>query len=358
MLAPLTCGVVLLISGATKVGRPAATRDAFIAMGVPQAPPLRDPGHLTPVRRDRPRRAPAGHLVVAAGGRRGRDDGAVRGVLGARAPGAAAWRGGRLRLLRSPRRRPGLGDDAGAQLPAGGARRPCHGLRSRRFRCAARAARLRDRGLVVARPHGCGGGHGGAGGGAAPSRSRRSTTTTCSTTTASRSPSPYWRTRPAPAPRCGSWPAERPQLLVFLSSTCGACETVALRAARLDVSRLGPVEVSTVFTEPLGRVFPRRCGPNGIPAWFDVESGATDTFAHGRPSAVLLGADGALAGGPVAGANDVATFVEDIVAELDAAPELPGGTAAPGAGEPPPSAPRPRRARCHGHGSDDGHGHA
>ena len=36
MLAPLTCGVVLLISGGTKAGKRAATRDAFIAMGVPK----------------------------------------------------------------------------------------------------------------------------------------------------------------------------------------------------------------------------------------------------------------------------------------------------------------------------------
>jgi hypothetical protein len=123
------------------------------------------------------------------------------------------------------------------------------------------------------------------------------------------------------------------------------------------VSRLGPVEVSTVFTEPLDSL-PETMLANGIPAWFDIESGATGTFANGRPSAVLLGADGSLAGGPVLGASDVAMFVDDIVAELDAAPELP---------EAPPLL-EPAAAfvgshdhgehDAHGHGSDDGHGHA
>ena len=37
MLAPLTCAVVMLISGVAKVGRPTATRDAFLSMGVPRA---------------------------------------------------------------------------------------------------------------------------------------------------------------------------------------------------------------------------------------------------------------------------------------------------------------------------------
>ena len=43
-------------------------------------------------------------------------------------------------------------------------------------------------------------------------------------------------------------------------------------------------------------------------------------FGAGRPSAVLLGADGLLAGGPVAGARAVGEFVEDILAELEGAP--------------------------------------
>ena len=115
--------------------------------------------------------------------------------------------------------------------------------------------------------------------------------------------------------------AERPQLLLFLSTYCWACESVAEKAPAW-VSQLGPVEISIVFTEPLERV-PANMRPDGVPTWSDVEEGATQTFASGRPSAVLLGADGALAGGPVTGADAVATFVEEIVTELTSARDLP-----------------------------------
>ena len=275
MLAPLTCGVVLLISGVAKVGDPTATRDAFMSMGVPQA--LRSETLVTPLPYVE---IALGVLLLvtwslAPGGRRGRDDGAVRGVLGARAPRAAARRGGRLRVLRSPGRRPGLGHDAGAQLLPGGARRPRHGLRSRRFGCAARRCATSgptDWWWLAA--HGRGGGHGRARGGAAPPRGRRSPTTTCSTTSASPSPSPCWRTSPGPAPRCGSWPAERPQLLVFLSSTAGrarrsprSCPTGSRISARSRSRRCSPSP---------SRASRTRCGPSGSPAWFDVEHGATD----------------------------------------------------------------------------------
>jgi hypothetical protein len=39
-------------------------------------------------------------------------------------------------------------------------------------------------------------------------------------------------------------------------------------------------------------------------------------FSVGAPAAVLLGADGYLAGGPVAGEDDVAAFVEDVFGVL------------------------------------------
>jgi len=39
-------------------------------------------------------------------------------------------------------------------------------------------------------------------------------------------------------------------------------------------------------------------------------------FSAGTPSAVLLGADGYLAGGPVAGEDAVAEFVEDVLSVL------------------------------------------
>ena len=147
--------------------------------------------------------------------------------------------------------------------------------------------------------------------------------------------------------------ATRPQLLFFLSSSCWACETVAEQIPAWT-TRLGPVEISTVFTESLADL-PPAVRPGGVPAWFDVERGATETFAAtGRPAAVLLGADGALAGGPVAGPVDVAAFVEEIVAELAAGPAAPmllepGQVDDPGNDDPGNDDPGHDHERDHGH---------
>ena len=141
--------------------------------------------------------------------------------------------------------------------------------------------------------------------------------------------------------------ASRPQLLFFLSSSCWACETVAQQIPEWR-ARLGPIEVSTVFTEALADL-PATARPDGVPAWFDVERGATETFAAaGRPAAVLLGADGALAGGPVSGPTDVSDFIREIEAELAAGP------AAPMLVDPDPD---PDPDPGHGHGHDHGHHH-
>jgi hypothetical protein len=113
--------------------------------------------------------------------------------------------------------------------------------------------------------------------------------------------------------------AERPQLLLLLSSTCGACHDVAALVPGW-LPRLGPVEVQTIFTEPLDYL-PPEVTPEGTHVWYDVESGATQAFAAGRPAAVLLGADGLLAGGPVAGTAAITTFVEDVIGEIESAPE-------------------------------------
>jgi hypothetical protein len=109
--------------------------------------------------------------------------------------------------------------------------------------------------------------------------------------------------------------AERPQLLLLLSSTCGACHDVAELVPDW-LPRLGPVEVQLLFSEPL-EWLPAEVTPPGAKVWFDVEGGAGFAFAAGRPSAVLLGADKFLAGGPVAGTSAIKTFVEDVIAEIE-----------------------------------------
>ena len=111
--------------------------------------------------------------------------------------------------------------------------------------------------------------------------------------------------------------ATQPQLLVLLSSTCAACHDVAALMPEW-LPALGPVQVQTVFTEPLEQL-PPEVMPAEVKAWFDVEGGATSAFAAGRPSAVLLGADGLLAGGPVSGKAAILEFVDDVRAEIEAA---------------------------------------
>ncbi len=110
---------------------------------------------------------------------------------------------------------------------------------------------------------------------------------------------------------------QRPQLLVFMSTSCGACDIVAEWLPSFT-ERLEIVGINTIFTEPLDTVSEGKI--NGSTAWFDPDNAVTDLFAAGRPAAVLFGADGMLAGGPVLGAKDIEGFVDDIVAELEAVP--------------------------------------
>jgi hypothetical protein len=105
------------------------------------------------------------------------------------------------------------------------------------------------------------------------------------------------------------------QLLVFLAPGCDSCAHTVARMAGWQ-RRLGPVQIAAVFTHEL-EVLPDDYRWKGVTRWKDVENGATNTFARlGRPSAVLLGADGLVAGGPVAGPVAIERFVEDVLAEL------------------------------------------
>lgn len=117
--------------------------------------------------------------------------------------------------------------------------------------------------------------------------------------------------------------SQQAQLLVFLSPSCSQCAEVAAQMPGW-AEQLGPVGLQAVYTEQLS-LLPDAVVPAGVPAWFDVARGATDTFAPtGRPAAVLLGADGMLAGGPVAGSPLVVGFAEDVLAEIAEALDAPG----------------------------------
>ena len=278
MLAPLACAVVLLVSGVAKMGDPTAARDAFrpwACLGPCASAARQGP----PVRRAHPRRTAARHLVVAAGRRRRRRDRALRGVLGAGPPRAAPRRARRLRVLRGAWRRPGLRTTLARNsvLVVLGALATTFGAAGSGVLPAVRDFRSTDwwwlvLSVAVAATAvlvvGC----------ADPTRRAART---CSTTSGSSPRSPCSRTsrRPDHAAAAGRDPsaaAVLPELLV-LGLRDGR------RADPRWTSRLGPVEISTVFTESLADL-PPAVRPGGVPVWFDVERGATETFAAtGRP---------------------------------------------------------------------------
>jgi len=136
--------------------------------------------------------------------------------------------------------------------------------------------------------------------------------------------------------------ARRPQLLVFMSVSCGSCHVLADLLPSL-AERLGPVEVVTVFSDQLDAL-PEAWAAPGVTPYHDPDKAVTDLFTNLRPTAVLLGADGLLAGGPVIGVREIEGFVDDIAAELEDAPGL-------------PVAPEPH-VHDHDHGLEHDHDHA
>ena len=106
-----------------------------------------------------------------------------------------------------------------------------------------------------------------------------------------------------------------PILLLAVSSTCGSCTPVIEKVGEwrellpeLDIRLLlmhDPADGTlTETSEPQSLHDPRGYVRGSISDW-------------STPTAVLLGADGMLAGGPVSGADAITEFVEDIRASLD-----------------------------------------
>jgi hypothetical protein len=105
----------------------------------------------------------------------------------------------------------------------------------------------------------------------------------------------------------------RPVLLLAVSSFCGSCESIMER--RETYRRLMPeVDVRLLLTEPTTGEWTERQEPQSL---HDEEEYVTESLGYrGTPSAVLLGADGLLAGGPVTGDRAVDRFVDDIYESL------------------------------------------
>ena len=109
--------------------------------------------------------------------------------------------------------------------------------------------------------------------------------------------------------------SERAALLILVNCTCGTT-TRALRALPSWCERLPQLDVRLVTT--LDPTTHERADQH-LPPDALRDHGATLSDALGvvlSPAAVLLGADGLLAGGPVEGSDEVEAFVADIEAAL------------------------------------------
>lgn len=107
-----------------------------------------------------------------------------------------------------------------------------------------------------------------------------------------------------------------PVLLLSVSHTCGACEPVIEKVPEYR-HLLPDVEIRLLLlAEPDQSPLTETAEPQSLhdPHGYSMQS--IDGW-QGTPTAVLLGADGMLAGGPVAGSGDVDEFIHQIRAELD-----------------------------------------
>lgn len=108
---------------------------------------------------------------------------------------------------------------------------------------------------------------------------------------------------------------ERPQLLFFLNGHCGSCIDTAAKIPtwQTKLPALDLRIVAPVYEPDLVR---NRWPDLAAAHLRDVRGEVWRLLGGPTPSAVLLGADGLLAGGPVLGRDQVAAFVEEIELQL------------------------------------------
>ena len=111
--------------------------------------------------------------------------------------------------------------------------------------------------------------------------------------------------------------AQRAALLIFVSEGCGPCERVLDHAEEWIGELESSMQVRFVFARPLDQLRERTTDRVEGHALHDLQFTVRSALgARTAPAAVLLGADGLLAGGPVDGGTAVIEFVEEIRAEL------------------------------------------
>ena len=111
--------------------------------------------------------------------------------------------------------------------------------------------------------------------------------------------------------------AQRAALLVFVTEGCGPCERVLDHAEEWIGELEQTLQVRFVFSRPLDQLRERTTDRVEGHALHDLQFTArTALGGTSAPSAVLLGADGQLAGGPVNGGSAVIEFVQEIRGQL------------------------------------------
>ncbi len=143
-------------------------------------------------------------------------------------------------------------------------------------------------------------------------------TPSCSTTTDGPSPTAYSPSLTGRTATLSELAATQARLLVVLSPGCGPCIRTA---EKLDdwAARAGPA-VGVVAIYPTAESAAGAVEHAPELATWEPELNVRRVFSVGTPAAILLGADGFLAGGPVAGEGAVAGFVTDVLAEVPVQP--------------------------------------
>lgn len=110
--------------------------------------------------------------------------------------------------------------------------------------------------------------------------------------------------------------SRRPQLIVSVSPTCASCQPVVDKVP-LWRSQLPEVDIRFLLaTQPIDSPLIELQEPQSL---HDPDGYARQSLdATSTPAAVLLGADGLLAGGPVMGSESIDEFVSDILEVLHA----------------------------------------
>lgn len=115
-----------------------------------------------------------------------------------------------------------------------------------------------------------------------------------------------------------SMSARRAHLLLFVNPGCGGCAPVVEKVPQWQ-DLIPEVQIRLVVRQELTDLAASR--PGWVPIALHDPDGLTARAlrAISTPTAVLLGTDGMLAGGPVAGSEAVEHLVLDVVAELEQA---------------------------------------